>query len=257
MQESIIYVYDGTFDGLLCCVFASYTNKEIPTAIYTVENMQPTLLMQRKIITDTAKAQRVLLSIPQKISQEALNFIRLAFLTCLVQKELSILLFLRLGYQYGQHICRMLTNDTVHKLTKAVRTLENESHLLKGFIRFEERSGVLASKIGPKNFVLPLLSQHFCERYPQEKFLIYDTNHQMVLVYKPYQAAIMPAAAIEMPDIQADEVKYQELWRIFHNTIAISERYNPKCQMNLVPKRYWHYMTEFMVQPKQLPKQLP
>ena len=31
--REIIYQYDGSFEGLLCCVFESYTKKERPTAI--------------------------------------------------------------------------------------------------------------------------------------------------------------------------------------------------------------------------------
>ena len=31
--REIIYEYDGSFDGFLCCIYASYTQKERPTAI--------------------------------------------------------------------------------------------------------------------------------------------------------------------------------------------------------------------------------
>ena len=29
----MIYIYDGSFNGFLCCIFDSYANKEVLTAI--------------------------------------------------------------------------------------------------------------------------------------------------------------------------------------------------------------------------------
>ena len=41
------------------------------------------------------------------------------------------------------------------------------------------------------------------------------------------------------------ELSYRKLWRAFYDTIAIEGRYNPKCRMTNMPKRYWAMMTEF------------
>ena len=34
-MNEMIYLYDGSFEGLLCCIFDSYANKEILTAIFS------------------------------------------------------------------------------------------------------------------------------------------------------------------------------------------------------------------------------
>ena len=34
-RTNIIYRYDGTYEGLLCCVFESYEKREIPSEIIT------------------------------------------------------------------------------------------------------------------------------------------------------------------------------------------------------------------------------
>ena len=91
----VIYRYDGSFDGFLCCVFASYEHKEVPVQICGPEDGQLSLLFMREIITDPLKAQRVWNSVPQKIGKEALAFIQKAFCSCMEQKEMAILLFLR------------------------------------------------------------------------------------------------------------------------------------------------------------------
>lgn len=244
-QSNLIYSYDGSFDGLLCCVFESYDKKEIPVDILRPGASQTILFEAKKITTDVEKSNRVLLSIPKKIGLSALDFVRHAFLTCFPQKELYILLFLRLGYCYGPSVMNMLTHDVVNTLTKVVKHLYKESHLLKGFIRFSILNNVLVTEIGPKNYVLPLLTQHFCQRYPEERFLIYDKTHSMALVYQPYQSAIIPIEDLELPEPDEEEQAFRELWRIFYNTIEIQGRHNPKCRMSQLPKRYWKYMTEF------------
>lgn len=256
-QSDLIYCYDGSFDGLLCCVFESYEKKEIPLDILPPAASCSVLFSAKQIPTDMHRAQRVLSSIPRKLGSTALNFVQHAFLTCLAQKELYILQFLRLGYRHGPSIMSMLTDDVVNILFKAVKHLEREGHLLKGFLRFSIFNNVLVGEIEPKNYVLPLLVQHFSDRYPEERFLIHDKTHGMGLVYQPYQSAIIPIDALELPEADAAEENFRELWRLFYDTIAIQGRYNPKCRMSLMPKHYWKYMTEFGAPTQTLPPKLP
>lgn len=241
----MIYSYDGSYDGLLCCVFKSYQEKEIPEDIVLVDASCIPLLPMTYVETEMAKAKRVEKSIPEKLGNAANEFIRQAFLTCLPHKERYILLFLRLGYRYGASVMKMLTNEIVHTLFKAVRHLERESHLFKGFIRFSVYGNVLVSEIEPKNFVLPMLANHFCERYPEEKFLIYDKVHKMGLIYEPYEVEIIPIERLDLPKIDELEEKMRELWKLFFKTIEIEGRHNLRRQMTMMPKRYWNSMTEF------------
>ncbi|HWR45555.1 TIGR03915 family putative DNA repair protein [Sporomusa sp.] len=141
----------------------------------------------------------------------------------------------------------------VNTLFKAVNHLDRESHLLKGFLRFSIFNNVLVGEIEPKNYVLPLLVQHFCERYPEERFLIHDKTHGMGLVYQPYQSAVIPIGALELPEVDAQEQTFRELWQLFYDTIAIQGRHNPQCRMSHMPKRYWTYMTEFGRTQKNIP----
>lgn len=241
----MIYSYDGSYDGLLCCVFKSYQEKEIPEDIILADASCIPLLPMTYVETEMEKAKRVEKSIPEKLGNAANEFIRQAFLTCLPHKERYILLFLRLGYRYGASVMKMLTNEIVHTLFKAVRHLERESHLFKGFIRFSVYGNVLVSEIEPKNFVLPMLANHFCERYPEEKFLIYDKVHKMGLIYEPYEVEIIPIERLDLPKIDELEEKMRELWKLFFKTIEIEGRHNLRCQMTMMPKRYWNSMTEF------------
>lgn len=244
-RPNLIYYYDGSFEGLMCCVFESYTRKEIPINILPSDNPQATLFPVREVLYNPENSSRVIKSIKQKIGLNAFEFIQQAFLTCLPDKELYILLFIRLGFKSGPKVTDMLYDDIVNTLYKAIKHLLNESHLYEGFIRFAISGGILVSEIEPKNYVLPLLTEHFCERFPEEKFLIYDRNHGMLLVYEPYRSAIIPLEDMTLPEPDEDEKSFRQLWKLFYDTIEIKERHNPKCRMGHMPKRYWRYMTEF------------
>lgn len=244
-RSNMIYLYDGSFNGLLCCVFESYDKKEIPVEISASNRPQTILFPVKEIMTDQQKADRVLVSIPKKIGYAALDFVQQAFLTCLPQKELYILRFMRLGYSHGPSVMNMLADDTVNTLFKAVKHLQNESHRFKGFLRFSVFNDILVGEIKPKNQVLPLLRQHFCQRYLEERFLIFDKTHGLALAYRPHQSVMIALEDLVLPTPDQKEQSCRELWRLFYDTIEIEGRHNPRCRMSHMPKRYWKYMTEF------------
>lgn len=243
-RSDVIYHYDGSFDGLLCCVFECYAKNELPVEILSPEIARTSLFPGKEIDTDVHKARRVLVSIPEKMGHDALEFVRNAYLTCLVQKELYILRFLRLGYLHGPSVMDMLTDETVNILFKAVNHLKKESHQLKGFLRFSVYQDVLLGQIEPKNQVLPLLTQHFCQRYREERFFIYDKTHSMALAYEPYQSSIIKVENLMLSEPDEKEKSFRELWRLFYDTIEVEGRHNPRCRMSHMPKRYWKHMTE-------------
>lgn len=59
-MNEMIYLYDGSFHGFLCCIFESYAKKESPTAIACDEALSFTLFPTRNIATDSGHALRVL-----------------------------------------------------------------------------------------------------------------------------------------------------------------------------------------------------
>jgi len=244
-RTDIVYAYDGSFEGLMCCVFDSYEHKEIPSIIRPPSVQQTLFDTAKWIETDENKADRVFNSIPMKISYEAQELAKLGFLTCAPNKELLIFHFLRLGFKYGDKVMTMLTDDTVCSLQKAVRHLTSESHKFKGFVRFSVYGEVLVAVIEPKNYVLPLLSPHFCDRYHSERFMIYDKTHGMAIIYQSKKAELIYVEDLTLPDVDSVEVEYRRLWKQFYKTIAIEGRINSRCRTTFMPKRYWDQMTEF------------
>ena len=243
-RTDLVYAYDGSFEGLMCCVFESYEQQEIPSIIRPPGVPQSLFDTAKWIVADEHKADRVFNSIPLKISSRAQELVKLGFLTCAPDKELLILRFLRLGFKFGSKVMTMLTDDTVCSLQKAVRHLTSESHKFKGFVRFSVYGEVLVAVIEPKNFVLPLLSLHFCDRFRNEEFMIYDKTHTMALIYRSQKAELMFVEELTLPEVDATEIEYRRLWKQFYQTIAIEGRINPRRRRTMMPKRYWGQLTE-------------
>ena len=243
-RPDIIYIYDGSYEGMLCCIFESFEKREMPSDIQAAASPQVTLYRPIEINTDFSKAERVKIGIIKKASAEAYELVSKGYYTCHPNKERLILDYVRLCMQYGRKVLRLLSNDTVCELQGAVRKLGNECHKLKGFIRFSIHSGILVSIIEPNNFVLPDIAPHFCDRYSEEAFVIYDQSHGAALIYRPHEASIIEVDKYDAPICDKEEEFYRSLWKTFYNTIAIDERYNPRCRMGLMPKRYWTHLTE-------------
>jgi len=243
-RSDIAYVYDGSFEGLLCCVYESYYCKELPFAIFDYSEEQRAIFAIKEILTDPEKAKRVGDSIVEKISGEALELVQLSYLSKLENRELAVLNFLRLGYKVGRQVTGMLVHDAVTPIIKSAQTVKAEAHIFKGFTRFGDYNGALVAIIEPKCFILPVIAPYFCDRMPSEQFLIYDKTHKHAFIQHEGKRELLPLEHLELPEASDEELMFRALWKQFYNTIAIESRINPKLRINNLPKRYWMYLPE-------------
>ena len=244
--EQVIFQYDGSFEGFLCCIFESYMYKELPIAFYRdEEGCMLSLYSVRTVTTIDEHAQRIYRSLI-KASPAAAQLTRRAFLTCLDCKEMHLYQFVRKLYKEGPVFFKNQADEVYHPIAKAVRHMNGEVEKLRGFVRFSDYNGILGAEIEPKNRVLPLLRHHFCSRYANESLFIYDRNHTDLLLYANGRSRIIPVDSLQLSLPGEEEVHYRALWKRFYDTIAIKERTNPRCQNSFLPKRYRSTMTEFL-----------
>lgn len=262
--RNVRYVYDGSFDGFLCCVYHAVYAREVPAEICTQAQaqMRPCFYPNLYIVTDEARAARVFASLSEKIHPCIVPTVQTVFLSCLENKECALLHYLLFAYRKGRGAAFMLGHPLLAPLLAAERAVRNEAHLLTGFIRFSDCGEALTARIGPKNFVLPLLAPHFCDRYPEENFLIFDETHHAALLYENRRAQLIALDGLTEPPCTAEEAQYRALWRQFYASIGIAARENPRCRQTHMPKRYWAYMTEMQpvpaaAQPAERPLALP
>ena len=206
----VSYLYDGTYAGFLTCVFDSFRHREEPADFTPFDQAAASFYPQRAVETHREKARRVYRSLDQ-FGREGKRWAVRGFLTCLEERELWLWRFYQLGFEEKSAVSRDLTHPVVDTVRKAVRHLEEEAHLLTGFVRFSELDGVLAGEISPKNRVLPLLRPHFCGRYPQEQFLLYDKTHREALIHVPGRWSILPMEEFQMGRAGTEELQYRPL----------------------------------------------
>ncbi len=243
-RTTVIYCYDGTLEGLLCCIFASYERKEVPADIVTAERLQLSFYKVREIETELVKAKRVEAGIRGKLTDAGWNTVRLGWHSCHPEKELLLYRFVRMGMQQGKRVLSMIADETVSELFKATQGVTKEAQRYKQFLRFSMVSGVLVAQIEPKNDLLFLLVRHFCDRYHNHAFLIHDKTYRQLLLHRPGKWAILPAEDYVMPDVREDEWLYRTLWKGFYDAIAVEGRISERQRMNHMPKRYWHELPE-------------
>ena len=225
-------------------MFDSYTRKERPVSILETGREQISLYAVHTVETDKGHAKRIWNSVCARSAATA-KLIRRAHLTCLPNRELRIYRLVCRLYREGPSFVRNPADPDLYPLYSAVRHMGTELEKLRGFVRFSEFEGLYAAEIAPKNRVLPALRHHFCERFADQDFLIYDRTHKEALVHCHGHWIITPLDSYTMARPGRAETAFRRLWKTFYDAIAIRERTNLRCQRSNLPLCYRSDMTEF------------
>lgn len=150
----------------------------------------------------------------------------------------------------GRRTMENLRDPYVRKTFELARRTGNEVHRELEFIRFQElEQGILYAKIGPENNVMPFVMPHFADRLSPENFMIHDENRGLFGVHSARREWYLVSGVEGMIEQQLkcsqEEERYQELFTLFHKTIAIKERRNLRLQQQMLPLRFQEYMVEF------------
>ncbi len=243
MKKQKVYLYDGTFDGLLCCIYHFYKDRD-PLAEICIQYRQSSFFLEeKKIVTNTKNAQIVSDAICQKISQESLYDIYYAFLSDKNGKEMAILDYVRMGFRVGKAIRCHLTDRRVKIVLDLRERTVRERHRMLGLLRFQRKKNVLYARIEPDCDILPLIHSHFQKRISSEYWVIHDTKRNKAVIYDKKVCRMVEVSKDEIIEDKKDDY-FEVLWKIYHKKMAISERRNLKLQMAHMPKKYWKNLTE-------------
>ena len=136
------YYYDGSFTGFLCCVFESYTRREIPSAVLGPGEGQTTLFGLKSIPTDPAHAKRVADGLT-RLGPMVKERVMIGFLSTEEEKDLILLRFVRCCFDKGPRAVQMLGDPDVSAAFALERSIRNEACHFTELLRFEERDGRL------------------------------------------------------------------------------------------------------------------
>jgi len=179
-----IYLFDGTMDGLLTAVFDAFSLKEQPEELLTEGDALP-LFCERtyQVTTDEEKARRVWTGLEKKLTREAMKLISVSWLSEL--KELNTPLFRYVCKVFRQgDVSRNFADTDVLTVTNIARRVLHEQLRMKQFIRFQKaKDGTYLAVVSPDHDVLPLITDHFSDRFNDQPWLIYDAKRHYGFYY--------------------------------------------------------------------------
>ncbi len=249
------YLYDGTFEGFLTCIYAHYYEGKA-SGIYRKEHYQSSLLHGCRFVeTEQNKAEKVYNAIRSKISGEDLRRIYRVFLSSDEEKENMLLAYIRLGFREGSGISLLHSNPVVFAVQKCEHKVSIETHRIKGLARFSalRKSGAVGSQqevlyccFEPDHDILELVADHFADRLKNDPFIIHDKKRDKAVFAQGGHWYISDFSERDLPALGTGEREYRDLWKKYFETIAIRERVNPSCQKRFMPVRYWKNLTELL-----------
>ena len=262
----VVYVFDGTMDGLLTAVFDAFSLKEEPQELLAEGDALP-LFCERtyQVTTDEEKARRVWVGLEKHLSREALRLISVSWLSELRELNTSLFRYICKVFRQGD-ISRNFADPDVLAVTNIARRVLHEQLRMKQFIRFQKaKDGTYLAVVSPDHNVLPLITAHFQDRFNDQPWLIYDVKRHygyyydggtgvpgrestgVIRVTFENEAAVpfdLGNGKLDADVLSDNDQLFQDLWRTYFKAICIKERMNPRKQLKDMPRRYWKYMTE-------------
>lgn len=242
----LCYTYDGSFNGLLTTIYEIYYRRQNPQDICSAESSNPPLFFQQEYIAcDEDKAARVYDSIDSKISSRALRNVYCAYLSEHPQAGMWIYEYLRLGWKLGPKLDLHLGDERVHRIHQLRRKVKTEQHRLLGLARFQKcQSDIYYAAIEPDHNVAELLAPHFARRLSDQNWIIHDLRRNLAIVFNRKEWVATGFTLEQKLGLEQDEQYYQRLWKQYYDSIAISNRKNPRLQKQCMPERYWKHLVE-------------
>ena len=246
-------------DGLLSAVFDAFLLKEEPEQLLTGGDVLP-LFCERiyKVTTDAEKARRVWTGLEKQLPREALRVISTSQLSELQELWQPLFMLACKVFRQGKEVVSNYADPDVLTVTQIARRVAHEAHRMMQFVRFQKaKDGTYLAVISPDHNVLPLIVDHFHDRFNDQPWLIYDARRHygyhydgesppIHITFENETSVPFSLADGKLSDdiLSSDDHLLQDLWRTYFKAICIRERLNPRKQLNDMPRRYWKYLTE-------------
>lgn len=254
MKNLVSLGYDGSYSGLLTCVFQVF-DQNLDVQDITLENsMQPSIFGDLEVVvTDIEKANRVRSGLKKRISASGNRQLYWAFLSELDGIEINILHYIQLAFKDKKFSAKDFGNHSVLKINQIAKQVHREKHRMEAFVRFKlTNDEIFFASIEPDFNVLPIILTHFEARYADQKWIIYDLKRNFGIYYNLLEIVYINLNFHDTFSIEnnntniykASEIEFQNLWKEYFSSTNIKSRKNMKLHTQHVPKRYWKYLTE-------------
>lgn len=246
---------EDSIEGIFSAVYAAWELKygHAITAIQVLgyaDNNIELFTTYVPIKPDAEKAKKVLNTIRRTCSDFVYEQLFRAALADAPDKGDTIYRYIQTALRMGSRVANHWTDPAVARVMELSRAVGNAEHHYLGFLRFIEIPGnILLTRYAPKPQLTELIIPHFVDRFPEERFVIWDTVRNEAGVHVPGKKYIMlklteKQVAI-LQNYTEDNIKAEQMWKSFVESISIKERENLKLQQNNIPLHFRTYMPEF------------
>lgn len=254
MEEKYI-ICEDSLEGIFTAIYDAYALREGHEHIHVQVGEEDNYRLFASYLysrADLSKTDKVIRTLRNRLGEEVYLTLCRAAASCYPDKGEAVYRTVVEGITGGSGRRTMdnLRNPYVARTFELSRRTANEAHHEIEFLRFQElEQGILYAKIGPENDVVSFIMPHFADRLSPEHFMIHDERRGLFGVHPAgeawYLVSGVDESIREKLKYSGDELRYQELFTLFHNTIAIRERNNSRLQQQMLPLCFRDYMVEF------------
>lgn len=250
-----VYYYDKTFDGLMSAVFDAYERKVFPDILLAEGSPLPLFSDNiHTVSTDDNNANRVWTALEKKLSAGAIKMIKAVWLSEEVDSDLLLFRYIRKSFDSKASIESNFGDEDVLAMLKLAKAVNREAEHICQFIRFQKTAdGIYFAPIELKYNALPLTIEYFFYRFSDQKWVVYDTTRMYGFHYDlkkveeftfDLEVPLSSSGKLHPDQLEESEVKFQEFWKSYIQSMTIKERINKKLQKQHMPVRFWKFLTE-------------
>ena len=247
-------IYDGTFDGLLCAVFDVYYCKFQEPSIVTQEQFKGNIYNHVHCVHTNEKHQaRVWSGLQKRLTAEGIQQFYKTFLSGLPSIENTLLSYAQYAFDTDKNIEKDFSHPAVLTVFQTSKKVHREKHRMEAFVRFQETADHLFYAIVEPDYnVLPLITDHFKDRFADQQWLIWDAKRKYGIHYDLEKVSTVEMSFSDKVQSGKDismvydekETLYQQLWQQYFKSVNIPARKNTKLHLQHMPSRYWKYLPE-------------
>lgn len=263
-----ILLYEPSFEGWLSAVYYVYEHKlqhDESLQLIAQDRYIPSLISAATSVnTDDEHAQRVLTKLNKLLGRSGMRQVLWGFLSEKDNIGTTLFHIVKYAIDYPKRrVLEDLGHLDVLELAQTVKSVGREKHRMEAFVRFEHTiDDIYFARVEPDFNVLPLIGEHFRQRYQDQNWAIYDLKRGYGIYYdKSLSTPSHPAALQTITDLDdavlrnpasihsPNEQRYQKFWQGYFTNVNIKERKNPRLHKQYLPQRYWKYLSEKQVLP--------
>lgn len=233
----MIYLYDGTIEGLFTVIFNAYKVLEEVDSISKRVSQVNSKKERVKCLTEENKALRVKKSIIKNFSYSFYESVLRVFAVPSEKKELAIARTLKKLYLHGFYYLESDDKD-VKDFRNLLDRVSGEINSYKS-LHFEEKKGLFFAKVQPQNDILFFVYRHFKNKLANKSFVIADFRRNKAVIYNGQDGKFFE---FEMSEDMKSTDAFFDLWLSFYDEVAPEKRKFDREGMGDMQRSYWSHM---------------